>query len=76
MDCKLFTTQSCPKCPSFKKRLEEFSNINVENVNASTPEGLDEARKYSVSSVPTAIFFENGNEKARAYSIEDIDSIL
>jgi len=72
----LFTTKTCPKCPEVKRFMEETGLEGV-FVDASTPEGLDEARKYSVAQVPTVIFFdENGKIIRKANNIDEIKEIM
>ena len=54
---KLFYSESCPSCPAVK---DYVSNLKIvgEMVNASTDEGLDEARKYGIYSTPTVLLFD------------------
>ena len=67
----LFTTQMCPNCPSAKEVLQK-SGLKGEFVDASTPEGLQKARENEVMEVPTAIFYEDGKEVAKATGTEAI----
>ncbi|MEA3430120.1 MAG: thioredoxin family protein [Nanoarchaeota archaeon] len=72
---KLFTTQSCPKCPEIKDFVKSL-DIEVKFVDAGTPEGLDEARKYNVTGVPTFIIFDDEKEVGRANSVENIKRFI
>ena len=54
---KVFFTPQCPKCPSIKAYLGK-QDLKAELIDAATPEGLDEARKFNVANVPTVIFFD------------------
>jgi len=69
---KLFTTQSCPKCPEVKEFVKTLDNISVEMHDASTEEGLNEARTCNVTRVPTVIVYEDGKEIGRANSVEEL----
>ncbi len=72
MRFKLFTTRTCPKCPAVKQFLQE-QDIEGDFVDASTPEGLEDAKKHNVMNVPTVIFFDQrGEEIKRANNIEEI----
>lgn len=72
---KLFTTQSCPKCPEVKEFVKE-SGIQVEMVDAGSAEGLTQAREYNVTAVPTFIVFEDGKEIGRARSVHEIEQYI
>ena len=55
---KLFTTKFCHKCPAMKEFLEGQDKLSGEIVDASTPEGLEEAKKFDVQGVPTVVFLD------------------
>ena len=66
----------CPKCPKIKEFMKE-KKIEKEWVDAAVPEGLEKAKEFGVSAVPTIIFFdENGNEVSRATDIEEVKKIV
>ncbi len=72
----LFYTPVCPKCPRVKDYMGAQEGFVKEWVDASKPQGLVKARDLGVSSVPTAIFFEDDKEFARATSLEEVKRIL
>lgn len=73
---KLFTTRMCPKCPAVKEFMQTVE-LKGKFIDASTPEGLEEARKYSLSVVPTVLFFdEQENLVATCHTIDEIKSCL
>ncbi len=80
MKYKLFTTKMCPKCPAMKEYMSSQDKIQGELVDASSPEGLDEARKFQVSAVPTVVFVDDdGAEIAdikRCQSKEDVEEVI
>jgi ribonucleoside-triphosphate reductase len=72
----LFFTPMCPKCPKVKEFMEDKKLVK-EWVDASTPEGLEKARKFEVTGVPIVIFFdENDKEVGRANDVEEIKRLL
>jgi len=73
---KLFTTPMCPKCTALK---EDMKSIQIEGevVDATTPEGLEQARKYQVATVPTVLFFnEKGEVISTAYNLEEVKRVV
>lgn len=67
----------CPKCPAAKELMAGQDKIKGETFNAHTPEGLEEARKFTISAVPTVVFFdEDGNEVKRATGVEEAEEVL
>ena len=73
---KLFTTPTCHKCPLMKEHMSS-KDIVGDFIDASTPEGLDIARKFNVTAVPLVIFFDNElQEIARATDSSEVDNIL
>ena len=73
---KLFTTPTCPSCPPVKEFMKGVE-MKGEMVDASTPEGLEDARKYGVSAVPTVLFFdEKGEVVKEAGSVDEIKEVL
>ena len=77
MKYKLFTTPLCPKCPAMKEFMAEQDKVQGEVVNAHTPEGLAEARKFQVSSVPTVVFVDDaGTEVKRCGTQSEVEEVL
>lgn len=73
---KMFFTPMCPKCPKIKEYLET-AKIDKELINAADPSGLDQAKEYGISSVPTVIFFdEKGEMVSQAHSLEEVKRVL
>ena len=76
MKCKIFTTPMCPKCNALKESMKE-ANIEFEVVDATDPEGLDQARKYQVSSLPTVLFLdEKGEVVSTAHNFEEVKRVV
>jgi len=72
----LFTTPSCPNCPRAKQLVQE-NNLEVELVDASTTEGLDMAKKYSIAQVPTLLELDDKEELVNKHSgIGEISTAL
>jgi predicted DsbA family dithiol-disulfide isomerase len=72
----LFFTPMCPKCPKIKEYMNT-KDLEKEWVDAATADGLEKAREFGVSGVPTIIFFnENGEEVSRATEIEEVKRIV
>lgn len=72
---KLFTAQSCPKCPQVKEFVKSL-DIDVEFIDAGTSEGLEEAKKYNITAVPTFIVLEDSKEVGRGNSVDSIKSLI
>ena len=71
----LFFTPMCIRCPSVKKFMKE-SEIEGEEIDASSGKGVDLAKKYNIKSVPTIVFLEGNEEKHRANSIDEIKKVV
>jgi len=60
----LFTSPTCPHCPSAKKFAEEFKktrdDFQLIDMSMATREGEKAAKKYDVMSVPTFIIKGSG----------------
>ena len=78
-DCNslmLFTRPSCPACPS-AIRAAEGLGIHLVMVNTDTVEGMAEAVRRKVMSVPTAILLSpEGKEIKRAHNAEGIGKLI
>ncbi len=75
--CKVFTTPTCVKCGSMKQYLEGVDGIDKVIIDATSPEGMEEAKTYNVMGVPTVVFFdEDDNEVATAHDIDEVEEVL
>lgn len=75
MHYKFFYTSRCHRCPDVKKYLEKRKDLTGDWISADTPEGLNEARKYSVMQVPTVIFIHGEEEIRRASSVAELENV-
>ena len=75
MKYKLFFTPMCPNCPKIKEFLKTVK-IEGEFIDATTPEGLDEARKYEVAGVPVVLFLEDEEIVNRANTIDEVKKVV
>jgi ribonucleoside-triphosphate reductase (formate) len=72
----LITTKTCPNCPAVKDFLE-LSEIDYTLVDASTPDGLEVAKKFGIGSVPALVVVdEKGNMIDSAYGLGDIEALV
>ena len=63
MKIKLFTQDTCPKCPAAKKLCKELeSRAQVEYHDVRTEDGLAESLFFNVMSTPTIILEKEGKE--------------
>jgi glutaredoxin len=77
MKYKLFTTPMCPKCPAMKDFMAAQDKVSGEVVDAHTPEGLEEARKFDIHSVPMVVFVDDsGKEVNRCGTQEEVEEVL
>lgn len=75
-DYKFFMTPMCPNCGEIGQFLDTIK-LQGEKIDATTDEGLEEARKYKVMGVPMMVFFDkDGKEVTRADNIDDIKKVL
>jgi glutaredoxin len=75
---KIFTTPSCYKCKILKRELEAMDlKFDAEEVDASTPEGLEIIKQLNIMSVPAVVFFDEDNkEVSRATDIDEVEQCL
>ena len=72
----LFTTPSCPNCPSAKEPMKN-SGLEGEMVDASQPEGLERAKQFEIMEVPTAVFLdEEGKVISKVHGVDNIEEEL
>lgn len=58
----MFTTNDCVPCKQIKATLQSkgFNLDKIEMIYIDTDEGYEKSRVYSVHSVPTVLFVDNG----------------
>jgi hypothetical protein len=64
----------CPNCPSVKEFMKTV-DIQGEEIDAATPEGLEQAQKFDIASVPTVVFLEGDEVKSIAHNVEEIKRV-
>ena len=65
----------CPNCPIVKEFMKTV-DLDGELLDASTPEGLQQAQKYDVAAVPTVLFFEGDELRSTCQSIDEIKRVI
>ena len=75
MRYKLFFTPMCPNCPKVKEFMKTI-DMKGEQIDAATPEGLEQARKFDISSVPSVVFLEDDIVKTIAHNVEEIKRVV
>jgi len=55
----LFTTTTCPKCPSFKKVVLDTAKIDGEIIDETSGKFLNLAARFGVMNAPTFIAFKD-----------------
>ncbi len=75
MKYKLFFTPMCPKCHSVREFMGT-TGLEGEEIDAATPDGLEEAKKFDVSTVPTVVFLENDEVKNIAHDVEEVKRVI
>ena len=71
----IFVRSTCPACPS-AIRAAQGLGIHIEIVNTDTVEGMAEAVRRKVMSVPTAILLSaEGKEIKRVFNAEEISKL-
>jgi glutaredoxin len=77
MKYKLFTTPMCPKCPAMKEFMTSQDKVHGDLIDAHTPEGLAEARRFNVSAVPLVVFVDDsGAETQRCATQGEVEEVL
>ncbi len=82
MKLKLFTQQSCPRCPAAKEVVRKIENkVKVENYDIKTEDGLAEALNYNIMATPSIIITDMNNEiiaewHGEAPSLDAINQVL
>ncbi len=76
MEYKLFTTRFCHKCPAMKEFLGSQDKVAGVFVDCSAPDGMEEAKKYNITRVPTVLFLDGEEVKHTCHEKEDVESLL
>ena len=75
MNLKIFTTPTCVKCKAIKRYLEGV-DVEVEYVDATTPEGKKLASEAGVMSAPTILVFDDGKQIGTAHDMDELEEYL
>jgi hypothetical protein len=60
-----------------KEHMAAQNKVSGEVINCHTPEGLAEARRFNIHTVPTVVFIESdGKESKRCSTKEEVDEVL
>lgn len=67
----------CGPCKMQKPQMDKFSKEQdeVDVVMINVDEHSDIAQKYGVRSIPTILYLENGEEKARSIGLTDVTKL-
>lgn len=68
-----FYADWCGPCQMMGKVLESMEDVNVIKINTDTHEEL--ATKFGVMSIPTLVFFKDGNEVKKEIGLKSKDEI-
>jgi len=69
-----FWAQWCGPCKMMKPRIEKFAteNPDIEVIFCNVDEESDVAKEFNIRSIPTLIYFENGEIKGKKIgNVED-----
>ena len=73
MKAVFFSTPACYKCKQLKAYIEGRQlDLDVEHIDASTPDGLEKAKQNNISSVPTVMLF---NQEEHIGTVTDADEL-
>ncbi|MGM0608244.1 MAG: ribonucleoside triphosphate reductase [Candidatus Muiribacteriota bacterium] len=57
---KLFISDNCPNCVTLKQYIKDKNlNVKAEEIDVWSEDGMEESRKFSVTSVPTMVLLDN-----------------
>ncbi|MBW2965105.1 hypothetical protein KY363_06620 [Candidatus Woesearchaeota archaeon] len=76
MEYKLFTTRFCHKCPAMKEFMSGQTKVTGSFVDCSSPEGLELAKKFNITRVPTVMFFEGDEVKHTCHEKDEVEGVL
>ncbi|HRT38708.1 MAG TPA: hypothetical protein P5213_04525, partial [Rectinema sp.] len=67
----LFARKSCPNCPPVRRALA--GNIDFEEIDADSQEGMSQASRFEIYSTPTVLVLsENGEIAARLCNVPEL----
>ena len=73
----LFTTTTCPKCPTLKDFVVEKLDFEGEILDENFPDFAVRAREFAVESAPTLLIFdEEGRELFRGSEVSEVVEFL
>ena len=74
---KIFVSDNCPNCITMKKYMSDKKvKLPTEEINVWSESGLEESKKYSVTSVPTLVMVDNNEKILKTIkNIEELDSV-
>jgi len=75
----IFTQPNCPKCPLAKKVVEKVAervNVEVREIDVSTPDGEIEALMYNVCSTPSIAIGEEVLWRGEVPSEEELEEAV
>ena len=74
---KIVSTPTCIKCKRLKSYFDELGLEKIEEIDASTPEGLAKAKELKLNSVPMAILYdEKGESVGIAHDEDEVDELM
>lgn len=73
---EVYTRKTCPNCPPISAYCSSV-NMPVQWIDVDSHDGFVQAKDSSVRSAPTVILFDNnGRELTRAYSVNELKTLL
>lgn len=80
MEIKIFTKEKCVMCkqetPKFLKLINDINNIEIQNYNVDTNEGLVEATFYDVFSLPCFLIIKDNMVIKKWHTCPNKDEII
>lgn len=71
----LFTSPICRNCPPMKEYVKTIDIMGID-IDISTQDGFEIAKKYEVQSTPCLLLFSNSNIIAKTHSVDEIKKVL
>ncbi len=76
MKAILFTTLTCPKCPSFKEFVNKQEGLELEFFDDTKDGFFDKAQAMQITTVPTLVIFEGEKEVFRTSDEGELNDYL